>query len=163
MPVRIIALVLLLFSSIAFSKPFKLDYAVSSVDDQGGIATFQSNFGKGVSRSVTVLADWDGVTFCTDPETGALGVLLVYTDYSSVMNFDTTDQLYEELDPHETSTLCYDFVADTWVIKIHSNIVGGSGKYKDATGSYVVSGRGGRVGTLGQTGGRGSGEGTIDL
>lgn len=90
------------------------------------------------------VSDWDGSSFCDfDPETGApIAVELVYLGNASVLRTAAGDQLYLELDSSPPSTYCANFIDNSSTFELYATVVGGTGRFKGATGTIYFSGSG---------------------
>lgn len=58
--------------------------------------------------------------------------------YSIVRRFANGDLQYSALDPVEKGSLCFDTTIGLSTLTINANVIGGTGKYANASGSYTA-------------------------
>lgn len=75
--------------------------------------------------------------FCDTEEGPGTGFLLVYTTHTNVFRSRSGDLLYRTVSSSPPSTACVDVVNGKVDVEVHLDVIGGTGKFKDATGSTV--------------------------
>ena len=122
------------------------DEADSNHDGQGGAdGWFVSNGFLGDARSNTRsdLLPWDGHSFCNFKGGSAQGVVLTYSAISNIDIAANGDQLFSVMSSSPPSTVCFNFVDNqTLTFEAHYDVVGGTGRFKGASGTSVSTGSG---------------------
>ena len=142
-------------TTMAYGATVKLDGSGTSTGivtgdpEMGGpLSSMGSNttiltgsLGKTHSTGLTKLGEWDGFSFC-ELEPGVPGLLIAYVSGSAVDTAANGDQLYRQLADTPASTLCFNFNDESFTFTIHTNVIGGTGRFRGASGSVVVTGSG---------------------
>lgn len=116
----------------------------ADADGSMGNGTEATVFGKGafggtVNHYVIDFADWDGSSFCDfDAETGVPGGALLYViRHSNILRTESGDLLYRNMANSPPSTICFNFSTGQSSSTIYLDIMGGTGRFRGATGSSV--------------------------
>jgi hypothetical protein len=122
----------------------EVDADGSGVSGSVGTAQGRDCFGQFTAGSAGNLIDWDGSTFCDFDDVGnPSGVVLEYRNLSQVQRYANGDLLFSELSESIPSTLCFNFVDGvSYTSEIHSDFVGGTGRFEGASGYAVGRGAG---------------------
>ena len=99
---------------------------------------------EGHSNGLSLLDEFDGVSFCDfDPVTTfPSGAILNYISASAIFTSENGGQLYFVLNPSPPSTLCFNFVDESFTFEQFFDITGGTGQFEGATGSIFNTGSG---------------------
>jgi hypothetical protein len=118
----------------------------------GGVSTAacRDRFGVSTVTGAGDLADWDGQSFCDfDGDGNPRGALLYYLTTDQVIRYDNGDLRYERIASSPPSTVCFNFITnDSFSVEAHSETVGGTGRFKGATGHSDGQGEGHTVGVM---------------
>jgi hypothetical protein len=115
--------------------------------------------GRVETSSQADIAPWDGVSFCNDGK----GVELYYVSISIISRYASGDLLYSKLASSPPSAVCFDYTDETVTATFHVDVVGGTGKFANATGALTYTFSGGPALLPGHTGVEGNLEGTVVL
>lgn len=121
-------------------------------DGEGGSRTFlhgnsrQSNNGGPSRIQYQVENDtlpWDGQTFCDFDDTGnPVAVEIVYIHSTFVRRTSNADLLYVAMSSSPPSTLCFNFVDNSYTLELFYEVIGGEGIYEGASGQIRTTASG---------------------
>ncbi len=135
--------------SAALAEEFKQEWSgwfmsnpEADVDGNGtgGEANFlgRGTFGWSHNHTVTDVV-FTGAPCDFDPVTGVpSGVSLNVIEHSNILVARNGDQLFRTLSSSPQSTVCFNFVKQTSSLTAYLDVVGGTGRFKGATGSTVL-------------------------
>ena len=120
----------------------RTDVAVDNDGDgEPGLVSQQTGtgtLGPAVSTGIAENAAWDGQSFCAYNDEGvAEGILLTSIATTNVIRTATGDLLYSKLASSPPSTVCFNFVTSVAQVESYLDIIGGTGRYKGASGTSV--------------------------
>lgn len=86
---------------------------------------------------------WDGSTYCAVDDAGnPVAVELTYIYSTFVRRSSNRNLLYGNMASAPPSTLCFNFVDNSYTLTLYYDLIGGEGRYRGATGQAVVSAEG---------------------
>ena len=89
------------------------------------------------TNGLTELLPWDTVTFC-----GPNHVQLDYFSASFVDRAANGDLLFRVMSNSPPSTLCFDFVNETFTFEVYTDVTGGTGRFEGHGGTGIITGSG---------------------
>ncbi len=113
--------------------------------------------GRVETSSQSDIAPWDEVSFCNSDR----GVVLYYVSTSLITRYPRGDLLYSKLANSPPSNVCFDYTDETFTATIYADVVGGTGKFANATGALTYTFSGGPSLLPGHTGFEGQAKGVI--
>ena len=123
-----------------------LDAADVDGDQQGGSHASTAgtgSLGRFTSGGSSDLMPWDETSFCAiDASGNASGIELYYNSFSAVQRLASGDLLYARLASSPPSSLCFNFVDNTFTFEIYMDYFGGTGRFADANGQIRLMGGG---------------------
>jgi hypothetical protein len=138
-PVAVLALVFFVSTSVnaaefhgrlagtQFNTDFDTNGDGSYVTEIEGVGRF-THLGKVTARGINEGLPWDGASFCSATE---LALDTFY--FHMVLAAENGELLFTEQSSVE---LCFDFTDSSWTAMHHFQIVGGTGKFRHATGQF---------------------------
>lgn len=146
-----LSLFLAFLSGTASAKDFHMNWsgwsrsssdADSNGDMEGGGVSHllgTGSLGKAQSGGSFDNLPWDGSSFCAYNDSGQPeGVLLYNAAGTEISRASNGDLLYRTLASSPPSTLCFNFVTSTANAEIYYQIIGGTGRFQNATGESVA-------------------------
>jgi hypothetical protein len=115
----------------AFAGSFHPTGVDSDADTNAGVALSSSGrtaLGSATREGWVEVLPFDGVSFC-----GPTHVLLQYRFVDVVTRFADRSQIFSQL---VSGALCFDFASGGFTASAEMQIVGGTGRFKGATGRY---------------------------